>query len=53
MAGIIETVAVVVESGFGVKVFRGETVAEEVDEVAVLVADVAEGVVCVGGYCVA
>ena len=42
---MVEAVAVVVESGFGIVVFRGEAVAEEVGKRAGLGDDVAESVV--------
>ena len=50
---MVEAVAVVVEAGFGVKVFRREAVAEAVCERASLGDELAKGIVCVDGYCVA
>lgn len=46
---MVEAVAVVVESGFGIVVLRGEAVAEEVGEGAGLGYDIAKGIVGVLG----
>ena len=44
---MVEAVAVVVEAGFGIVVFRGEAMAEEVGKRAGLGGEIAEGVVSV------
>jgi len=44
---MVEAVAVVVKAGFYIKVFRRETVAEEIGERAGLCNRIAEGVVCI------
>ena len=49
---MVEAVAVVVKSGFGIVVFCRETVAEEIGERAGLCDGVANGIVCVLGNCV-